>query len=547
MRNSKILFLTFIFLMPFLIFNVSAKDICDFSKIEVEDVSVKEKSNNTIEVSKAEFKDNKINLDLKMFDVGDYIEYKIKIKNTSADDYYFDNNLLNINSNYFDYSLVNNDGSNIVKGNSDKVVYLKVVYKKEVEEDKYFSGKYIDQNILSVSLNGNDSLFSNPLTNSNIIILLSIILLVILVTLFSNKIRKNRLYIFVILGLTVLLPINIYALCMCRLEINSDITIGKVKPTMCTFDGELVQGAEYVNGQYTYRYMQESNYSDWSNIDDEGWGVMLTDKNSSDAVTTTPCTYINNKPVVSMKGMFYLSKARSIDLSKFDTSTVKNMEGMFTAVYYVDVLDFSNFDTSNVENMNGMFTVARGRIINISNFDTSKVTNMGGMFYCYYEANDFDLSKWDTSHVTDMSNMFYGCNKLNTLNVSGWNTSEVTNMAHMFYGCAAKDIDVTSFDTSKVSNMHWMFKLTNFEELDLTSFDTSNVTDMNEMFAYMSSLTKIYVSDKFKTNNVTDSSNMFFESPLLVGGNGTVYDINHIDKEYARIDTQGTPGYFSNK
>ena len=27
------------------------------------------------------------------------------------------------------------------------------------------------------------------------------------------------------------------------------------EPIYCTFDGELVQGAEYVNGQYTYRYM----------------------------------------------------------------------------------------------------------------------------------------------------------------------------------------------------------------------------------------------------------------------------------------------------
>ena len=34
-----------------------------------------------------------------------------------------------------------------------------------------------------------------------------------------------------------------------------------VNPTYCTFDGELKQGAEYVRGQYTYRYKQEFNYS----------------------------------------------------------------------------------------------------------------------------------------------------------------------------------------------------------------------------------------------------------------------------------------------
>ena len=57
------------------------------------------------------------------------------------------------------------------------------------------------------------------------------------------------------------------------------------EPIYCTFDGELVQGAEYVNGQYTYRYMQEVKSVDtglsWVNIEEDGWGVQLTDKTST--------------------------------------------------------------------------------------------------------------------------------------------------------------------------------------------------------------------------------------------------------------------------
>lgn len=34
-------------------------------------------------------------------------------------------------------------------------------------------------------------------------------------------------------------------------------------PIYCTFDGNMVQGAEYVNGQYTYRYMQEGAFSEY--------------------------------------------------------------------------------------------------------------------------------------------------------------------------------------------------------------------------------------------------------------------------------------------
>ena len=45
-------------------------------------------------------------------------------------------------------------------------------------------------------------------------------------------------------------------------------------PVYCTFDGEMVQGAEYVNGQYTYRYMQEGDESEsdliWKNIEEDG-------------------------------------------------------------------------------------------------------------------------------------------------------------------------------------------------------------------------------------------------------------------------------------
>ena len=70
----------------------------------------------------------------------------------------------------------------------------------------------------------------------------------------------------------------------------------------------MVQGAEYVNGQYTYRYMQEGDESEsdliWKNIEEDGWGVQLTDKTSTEPVTSKLCTYINNKPVTSMSYVF---------------------------------------------------------------------------------------------------------------------------------------------------------------------------------------------------------------------------------------------------
>ena len=240
----------------------------------------------------------------------------------------------------------------------------------------------------------------------------------------------------------------------------------------CKTDSTLTQGLEYVNGQYTYGYKKEGYYAPsrlaWSYISNNGWGVQLTDKASTDAVTSKLCTYINNKPVVSMSYMFLNSQAKALDLS--------------------------NFDTSKVNNMLGMFWSSQATTLDISNFDTSNVTSMGSMF-----------------HISQAT----------ILDVSGFNTSKVTNMYNMFASSKA----VT---------------------LDLSSFDTSNVTNMGYMFNNANNLKTIYVSSKFNIDTVTSSTNMFYGCTSLVGGSGTKYNSNYIDKTYARIDGgTSNPGYFT--
>ena len=128
----------------------------------------------------------------------------------------------------------------------------------------------------------------------------------------------------------------------------------------CTFDGELTQGAEYVNGQYTYRYKQEGIYSStlsWRNIAGEGWGVQLTDKSSTDPVTSKVCTYINDKPVISMSYMFNNSQATTLDLSSFNTSNVTDMSSMFYNSQ-ATTLDLSNFTITSSTKITSMFSGA---------------------------------------------------------------------------------------------------------------------------------------------------------------------------------------------
>ena len=185
----------------------------------------------------------------------------------------------------------------------------------------------------------------------------------------------------------------------------------------------------------------------------------------------------------------------------------------------------------------------------IGNLNTSDVTNMGWMFYGCSELTSLDVSDFHTSNVTNMSWMFSNCSNLTDLDVSSWDTSNVTNMSQMFRLCTnLKKLDVSGFHTSNITNMRSMFAgCFGLTELDLSNFDTSNVTDMCFMFEGCRSLTTIHVSERFTVNQIEFSSQMFSTCPALVGGAGTVYDENHTDAEYARIDAPGTPGYFTLK
>ena len=354
----------------------------------------------------------------------------------------------------------------------------------------------------------------------------------------------------------------------------SEITIDNSSNNtyFCKTSDTLTQGLEYVNGQYTYGYMKEGHNSSsglaWSNISNDGWGVQLTDKASTDAITSKICSYINNKPLVSaagtfnksqatilnldglntsniinMNGMFSNTQITTLDVSKFNTSNVKDMGWMFSGSQ-ATALDLSNFNTSNVTNMEGMFNKSEATTLDLSSFNTSNVTNMRWMF-SNSQATTLDLSNFNTSNVTNMEEMFYK-SQATTLDVSSFNTSNVTNMKYMFGNIPAITIDVSKFNTSKVTNMYAMFYRSQITTLDLSSFDTSNVTDMSFMFNNSIKLKTIYASNKFKTDLVTSSSNMFYNSTLLVGGSGTTYNSSYVDKTYARIDG-GTsrPGYFT--
>ena len=281
----------------------------------------------------------------------------------------------------------------------------------------------------------------------------------------------------------------------------------------------------------------------------------------------------------NMYACFSHIKVKELSLKNADTSNVTNMNyafGFFTCDKH---LDLSSFDTSNVTNMYEMFYSSGIVTIDVSSFDTSHVTNMESMFCFCKRLTDLDISNFEIGQISssNLSHLVYDCDNLVSLNVSNLDlsnkdytatirnfTDSPNNIKYLIMDNVKLPANVHSelvnftkleylstrnIDTSRVTTMTNMFdSCEKLKVLDLTSFDTRNVTNMDRMFIDMPELTTIYVGDNWSTNNVSSSTSMFNGATNLVGGSGTTYDANNIDKTYAHIDEgQSNKGYLTRR
>ena len=219
---------------------------------------------------------------------------------------------------------------------------------------------------------------------------------------------------------------------------------------------------------------------------------------------------------------FDASEKQDESIMAYYTDTDRN--GLYELTFTSDGVIATNTETQYL-----FQSLTRLTKITFDNFSTYGATNMQSMFSNCSKLITLDVSKFNTSNVTSMLEMFYNCKALTTLNLSNFNTSSVTNMQTMFSGCMA------------------------LTTLDLSGFNTINVITMRTMFNNCKALTTIYVSEfnaetstGWTTTAVTNSTSMFSNCTNIIGGNGTTYNNNIINKTYAVIDTAETPGYLTN-
>ena len=218
-----------------------------------------------------------------------------------------------------------------------------------------------------------------------------------------KNIIKNRNYILIFLIKSLIL-INIFNGIQNK---NSKIYLNIKGISQRHILGHLFRGNNYLNKIYINGYSQEISNKNIYNLNESNNYVELIWNDNLDN-----CDYLFHAG----------NEITKIDLSNFDTSNVKSMQGMFYGCSSLTSLNLTNFDTSNVINMDAMFQYCSSLTsLDLSYFKTSNVKNMGSMFLYCSSLTSLDLSNFIASNVEDMSNMFADCHNLKYINLNYFN------------------------------------------------------------------------------------------------------------------------------
>jgi surface protein len=210
---------------------------------------------------------------------------------------------------------------------------------------------------------------------------------------------------------------------------------------------------------------------------DLGFTSMRFGFNDAINLVSVPRASAGLEGVTDMSGMFWRAESFDHDISRWDVSSVKDMDCMFQLSAFNR--DIGRWDVSNVTIMRSMFSSTPFNQ-DISRWDVSSVTNMMSMFWGASEF-DQDIGRWDVSSVVNMQNMFGGAASFNQ-DIGGWDVSSVTTMAHMFNGATSFNQDIGRWNTSSVEWMNNMFTDATAFDQDIGGWDTSAVLWTAGMF-----------------------------------------------------------------
>ena len=533
-RKSLSTIILLLFIIPSL---VLAKDTCNDNEIKIKSITLKELSGFSEEMQESSINNNTINLNLKMYDVGDSSTYDITVENTSNEDYYFTKDSMKLENDYLEYSLKND--SEVIPAKKEKAIELKVSYKNKIPNESYS-----DTNKLSITLS--DRPLENPktkMTYTFIFIIISLMAITIY-TKINNK-SFSRKKILLVISLLSIIPITTTALCTVNLNVETKIEIEN-KEAIFLPGTEVNIKMKELAGDDT------STLSDKAAFQDEAITAIKhsesappeSNKEDKNIVSTADSPYpiymwyenntiywwsedihpsLNNNSLCLFYNLKNLNDISSVSL--FDTSSVRNMQAMFYNTSISSLSPIENWDTTSLEILRYTFSNMKllANVKPLSKWNTSKVKNMNNTFS--YDSNLISLKGlegWDTSNVNKMSYTFsYDSNLISLKGLENWDTSNVTTMEGMFYRDKALKsiVELKNWNVSKVKDMGFMFlSCYQLEEINLSNWETSSLENLCNTFGMWSDsggpteegkLKKVILSEKFDTSKVVNMYALF--------------------------------------
>ena len=222
---KKILLLITILFSFFMITNVYAKNDIFIDNIELLENSDTENNTSNYEIRD----DGTLNFDLAFTYKNSYLKYKITLKNSSDKDYEF--NLLDKNTDHFDYKYTYDD--NVIEANSTKDIELLVTYENVVENEELLDGNFNidDEGTIQLVTEENNSpeekpSISNPETRNNIIIIVvTMSFMILLIVLIAKYSVVGKIFLIIIMFSFIVYPFQIVALEKANITINYSINV----------------------------------------------------------------------------------------------------------------------------------------------------------------------------------------------------------------------------------------------------------------------------------------------------------------------------------
>ena len=546
---NKILIFIFLLSMPFFSY---AEEVCNQDDIKIESIVLDSIKGNAEEISSANNDNNKINLNTKMNVIDDEMIYKVIIKNTSDKEYTFDKNSLS--TEYLNYDITYEDGSNIVKPNESKVIYLNIKYSNKPEADKLSNDMLRETNEISFNLIKEEETIietikeiANPVTKDGIIVCVVAITVSITLFLLLKKYKQTK-YLVIILLMLIFIP-RIKAICTCNVDINMTLEIDAKNAVFLTgqevnvkmkelagddtstssqphiFENENITSIKYSETEPEDSNKEENNIVSTS---DSPYPIYMWFDNGTIywwSIDSTPSLNENTS------SMFYnlINLVDITGLEKLDSSNVNSLMDTFANANINSLLPLSKWNVSNVKYLFeafSSFSRTSENLDGLENWDVSNVLIMAAAFPRNSLKDLSALRKWDVSKVIDFRHCFQRNSKLESLNgLEDWNIKSAQLLSGLFgSNNNLKDIiALKKWDTSKVEDMSGMFSHTSIDNLNsLEYWDTTNVTDMSYMFRNCEKINSLKGLENWDTTNVKNYNYMFC-------GNSQLNETNYIN------------------